>query len=51
LNCKSLNFDRTQSTCHIFAVGQANANVKKNPSVDFYEFNCGKLIKYTAGPL
>uniref|UniRef100_A0A915NQ76 PAN domain protein n=1 Tax=Meloidogyne floridensis TaxID=298350 RepID=A0A915NQ76_9BILA len=40
LNCKSLNFDRTQSTCHIFAVGQANANVKKNPSVDFYEFNC-----------
>uniref|UniRef100_A0A183BWP9 PAN domain protein n=1 Tax=Globodera pallida TaxID=36090 RepID=A0A183BWP9_GLOPA len=40
LNCKSINYDRTQSTCHIFAVGQANANVKKNPSYDFYEFNC-----------
>lgn len=40
LNCKSINYDRTQSTCHIYSTGQANANVKKNPSYDFYEFNC-----------
>ncbi|VDN55665.1 unnamed protein product [Dracunculus medinensis] len=40
LNCKSINYDRTQSTCHIFATGKKETNVKTNPSVDYYEFNC-----------
>uniref|UniRef100_A0A914Y9F7 PAN domain protein n=1 Tax=Panagrolaimus superbus TaxID=310955 RepID=A0A914Y9F7_9BILA len=40
LNCKSINYDRTQMNCHIYASGRADANVKSNPSFDFYEFNC-----------
>jgi hypothetical protein len=40
LNCKSINYDRTQMTCYIYAVGRTEANVKTNPSFDFYEFNC-----------
>jgi hypothetical protein len=40
LNCKSINYDRTQMNCHIYAAGRADANVKSNPSFDFYEFNC-----------
>ncbi|KAK0397831.1 hypothetical protein QR680_002291 [Steinernema hermaphroditum] len=40
LNCKSINYDRTHSTCYIYAVGRADANVKNDPSYDFYEFNC-----------
>ncbi|CAI4224501.1 unnamed protein product [Auanema sp. JU1783] len=40
LNCKSINYDRTASTCFIYAVGRADANVKANPSMDYYEFNC-----------
>jgi len=40
LNCKSINYDRTQMTCYIYSVGKAEANVKANPSFDFYEFNC-----------
>ncbi|GMT23399.1 hypothetical protein PFISCL1PPCAC_14696 [Pristionchus fissidentatus] len=40
LNCKSINYDRTASTCYIYAVGRADANMKANPSTDYYEFNC-----------
>jgi len=40
LNCKSINYDRTQMTCYIYSVGKAEASVKTNPSFDFYEFNC-----------
>ena len=40
LNCKSINYDRTQMTCYIYSVGKAEASVKSNPSFDFYEFNC-----------
>ncbi|VDO64588.1 unnamed protein product [Haemonchus placei] len=40
LNCKSINFDRTGSTCFIYAVGRSDANVKANPAMDYYEFNC-----------
>ncbi|KAH7729336.1 Protein NOAH-2 [Aphelenchoides avenae] len=40
LNCKSINYDRTQMTCYIYSVGRSEANVKTNPSFDFYEFNC-----------
>jgi hypothetical protein len=44
LNCKSINFDRTQSTCLIYSVGQSTNGAKPNPSMDFYEFNCGEQI-------
>ncbi|KHN85518.1 hypothetical protein Tcan_13308 [Toxocara canis] len=40
LNCKSINYDRTQTTCYVYAVGRAEAKIKPNPSNDFYEFNC-----------
>ncbi|KAI1732632.1 PAN domain-containing protein [Ditylenchus destructor] len=40
LNCKSINYDRTQSTCYIYSIGKESNNVKSNPSFDFYEFNC-----------
>ncbi|OZC10778.1 PAN domain protein [Onchocerca flexuosa] len=40
LNCKSINYDRTQMTCYVFSVGRSDASVKSNPSTDFYEFNC-----------
>ncbi|CAG9536967.1 unnamed protein product [Cercopithifilaria johnstoni] len=40
LNCKSINYDRTQMTCYVFAVGRSDANIKSNSSTDFYEFNC-----------
>uniref|UniRef100_A0A7E4V2B5 PAN domain protein n=1 Tax=Panagrellus redivivus TaxID=6233 RepID=A0A7E4V2B5_PANRE len=40
LNCKSINYDRTSMNCYIYAAGRAEANVKSNPSYDFYEFNC-----------
>ncbi|KAI6233806.1 hypothetical protein M3Y99_00871800 [Aphelenchoides fujianensis] len=40
LNCKSINYDRTEMSCHIYSVGRKEANVKANPSFDFYEFNC-----------
>ncbi|EYC15111.1 hypothetical protein Aduo_011565 [Ancylostoma duodenale] len=40
LNCKSINYDRTGSTCFIYAVGRSDANVKANPAMDYYEFNC-----------
>ncbi|CAJ0568805.1 unnamed protein product, partial [Mesorhabditis spiculigera] len=40
LNCKSINYDRTASSCFIYAVGRADANIKANPSMDYYEFNC-----------
>ncbi|MCP9266492.1 hypothetical protein DINM_022054 [Dirofilaria immitis] len=43
LNCKSINYDRTQMTCYVFSVGRSDANVKSNPSIDFYEFNCGTI--------
>ena len=33
-------FFRTSSKCFIYAVGRADANVKANPSMDYYEFNC-----------
>ncbi|TMS37407.1 hypothetical protein L596_004343 [Steinernema carpocapsae] len=39
-NLKSINYDRTHSTCYIYAVGRADANVKNDPAYDFYEFNC-----------
>lgn len=42
LNCKSMNYDRTDMTCHIYSVGKKEALLKPNPSFDFYEFNCGK---------
>lgn len=31
-------------TCYVFSVGRSDANIKPNPSTDFYEFNCGKLV-------
>ncbi|KAI6188975.1 hypothetical protein M3Y98_00412300 [Aphelenchoides besseyi] len=40
LNCKSINYDRTGMSCHIYSVGRKEANVKANPAFDFYEFNC-----------
>ncbi|CAO4372710.1 unnamed protein product [Caenorhabditis nigoni] len=40
LNCKSINYDRTASSCFIYAVGRQDANIKANPSMDYYEFNC-----------
>ncbi|KJH48291.1 PAN domain protein [Dictyocaulus viviparus] len=40
LNCKSINYDRSASTCFIYAVGRSDANVKANPAMDYYEFNC-----------
>ncbi|CAD6194609.1 unnamed protein product [Caenorhabditis auriculariae] len=40
LNCKSINYDRTASSCFIYAVGRADANIKAAPSMDYYEFNC-----------
>uniref|UniRef100_A0A1I7RHH1 PAN domain protein n=1 Tax=Bursaphelenchus xylophilus TaxID=6326 RepID=A0A1I7RHH1_BURXY len=40
LNCKSINYDRTQMNCHIYATGRTEANTKANPSFDYYEFNC-----------
>uniref|UniRef100_A0A0N5A0H4 PAN domain protein n=1 Tax=Parastrongyloides trichosuri TaxID=131310 RepID=A0A0N5A0H4_PARTI len=40
LNCKSINYDRTQSTCYIYAVGKQESNVKNDASFDYYEFNC-----------
>ncbi|KAE9549411.1 hypothetical protein FO519_007378 [Halicephalobus sp. NKZ332] len=40
LNCKSINYDRTQMNCYIYSVGKSEASVKSNPSFDFYEFNC-----------
>ncbi|CAI2352398.1 unnamed protein product [Caenorhabditis sp. 36 PRJEB53466] len=40
LNCKSINYDRTASSCFIYAVGRQDANIKTNPSMDYYEFNC-----------
>ncbi|VDN05995.1 unnamed protein product [Thelazia callipaeda] len=40
LNCKSINYDRTQMTCYVFSIGRSDANVKSNSAVDFYEFNC-----------
>uniref|UniRef100_A0A915BS32 Uncharacterized protein n=1 Tax=Parascaris univalens TaxID=6257 RepID=A0A915BS32_PARUN len=40
LNCKSINYDRARTTCYVYAVGRAEANIKSNPSTDLYEFNC-----------
>lgn len=40
LNCKSINYDRTASSCFIYSVGRADANIKATPSMDYYEFNC-----------
>lgn len=43
LNCKSINYDRTESICYVYSVGQPEANVVSLESYDFYEFNCGNL--------
>ncbi|VDK30803.1 unnamed protein product, partial [Gongylonema pulchrum] len=43
LNCKSINYDRTQMTCYVFSAGRADAQIKSNPSTDYYEFNCGRF--------
>ncbi|CAD5219322.1 unnamed protein product [Bursaphelenchus okinawaensis] len=40
LNCKSINYDRTQMNCHIYSTSKSEANTKANPSFDYYEFNC-----------
>ncbi|CEF59904.1 No mechanoreceptor potential A [Strongyloides ratti] len=40
LNCKSINYDRTHSTCYIYAVGRQESNIKNDANFDYYEFNC-----------
>lgn len=44
LNCKSINYDRTESTCYVYSVSQSKANVVTVGSYDFYEFNCGNIL-------
>lgn len=40
LNCKSINYDRTQTTCYVYSVGRQEAKVKSSLTTDYYEFNC-----------
>jgi len=35
-----MNYDRTQMICYIYGKGREDANIKANPSFDYYEFNC-----------
>lgn len=44
LNCRSINYDRTQNTCYVYSTGKNESNVRANPAFDFYEFNCGNFL-------